>query len=54
MIQGITTESIVKKINSIKIYKMKVEKVFKGQNIAILMGSKVRENDFVYKLIKKQ
>jgi len=54
MIQGVTTGSIVQKISSIEIDKNKVKKAFKGQNIAILMDNKVRENDFVYKLIKRE
>ncbi|WP_409199339.1 peptidase U32 family protein [Methanobrevibacter sp. DSM 116169] len=53
MIQGETTGSINQKINSIEIDKKQVEKASKGQNIAILMDNKVRENDFVYKLIKR-
>ncbi|MCC7553186.1 MAG: U32 family peptidase [Methanobacteriaceae archaeon] len=53
MIQGKTTGSINQIINSMEINGEKIKKAKKGLNIAIAMDNKVRENDFVYKLIPR-
>ena len=53
MIQGPTTGSITHTIDSMQIEGKSVESVEKGSNVAIAMPQKVRENDFVYKLVER-
>ena len=53
IIQGKTTGSITHTIESMQIDGLSVESVKKGCNIAIAISDKVRENDFVYKLIER-
>ena len=53
IIQGRTTGSITHTIDSMQIEGKSVENVGKGCNVAIAMPTKVRENDFVYKLVER-
>jgi putative protease len=53
MIQGQTTGSITHTIDSMQIEGDVVESVKKGSNVAIAIPIKVRENDFVYKLVER-
>ena len=53
IIQGQTTGSITHTIDSMQIEGEPVEEVEKNTNVAILMPSKVRKNDFVYKLVER-
>lgn len=53
MIQGQTTGSITHTIDSMQIEGESVGHVEKGSNVAIAMPQKVRENDFVYKLVER-
>ena len=53
IIQGQTTGSITHTIDSMQIEGESVENVEKNTNVAILMPTKVRKNDFVYKLIER-
>ena len=53
MIQGKTTGSITHTIDSMQIEGKSVESVEKGSNVAIAMPDKVRENDFIYKLVER-
>ena len=53
MIQGQTTGSITHTIDSMQIEGESVDHVEKGSNVAIAMPQKVRENDFVYKLVER-
>ena len=53
IIQGQTTGSITHTIDSMQIEGKSVDYVEKGSNIAIAMPTKVRENDFVYKLVER-
>ena len=53
IIQGKTTGSITHTIDSMQIDGKAVESVEKGCNVAVAIPTKVRENDFVYKLIKR-
>lgn len=53
MIQGRTTGSITHMIDSMQIEGESVGKVEKGCNVAIAVPTKVRENDFVYKLVER-
>ncbi len=53
MIQGRTTGSVTHTIDSMQIEGKSVDKVSKGSNVAIAIPTKVRENDFVYKLVKR-
>lgn len=53
MIQGPTTGSITHTIDSMQIEGESVDHVEKGSNVAIAMPQKVRENDFVYKLVER-
>ena len=53
MIQGQTTGSVTHTIDSMQIDGRSVEKVKKGSNVAIAIPTKVRENDFVYKLVER-
>ncbi|MDO5850187.1 MAG: peptidase U32 family protein [Methanobacteriaceae archaeon] len=54
MIQGPTTGSITHIIESMEIDRKAIEKAQKGSNVAIAIDEKVRENDFVYKLIPRE
>ena len=53
IIQGQTTGSITHTIDSMQIEGKSVEKVDKNSNVAISMPTKVRKNDFVYKLVER-
>ncbi|MBR6928148.1 MAG: U32 family peptidase, partial [Methanobrevibacter sp.] len=53
IIQGQTTGSITHTIDSMQIEGKSVDYVEKGSNVAIAMPIKVRENDFVYKLVER-
>ena len=53
IIQGRTTGSITHTIDSMQIEGKAVDSVEKGSNVAIAMPNKVRENDFVYKLVER-
>lgn len=53
MIQGKTTGSITHTIDSMQIEGKSVASVEKGSNVAIAMPEKVRENDFIYKLVER-
>ena len=53
IIQGQTTGSITHTIESMQIEGKSVDKVEKGSNVAIAIPTKVRENDFVYKLVER-
>jgi putative protease len=53
IIQGRTTGSITHTIDSMQIEGKSVENVEKGCNVAIAVPTKVRENDFVYKLVER-
>ena len=54
IIQGQTTGSITHTIDSMQINGESVDSVEKGCNVAIAIDKKVRENDFVYKLVERQ
>lgn len=54
MIQGKTTGSINHKIDSMEIDGKAIEYCKKDNNVAIAIPNKVRENDFVYKLIERK
>lgn len=54
IIQGRTTGSITHTIDSMQIEGESVEHVEKGCNVAIAMPHKVRENDFIYKLVERK
>ena len=53
IIQGQTTGSINHTIDSMQINGKSVDYVKKGSNVAIAIPTKVRENDFVYKLVER-
>ncbi|MBQ9026037.1 MAG: U32 family peptidase [Methanobrevibacter sp.] len=53
MIQGETTGSVTHIIDSMQIDGVDVENVSKNFNVGVLMPTKVRKNDFVYKLIER-
>ena len=53
MIQGQTTGSITHTIDSMQIEGESVSEAKKGCNVAIAIPTKVRPNDFVYKLIER-
>ena len=53
MIQGRTTGSITHTIDSMQIDGEDVSEVSRGCNVAIAIADKVRENDFVYKLVER-
>ena len=53
IIQGKTTGSITHTIDSMQIEGESVDSVKKGANVAIAMPHKVRENDFIYKLVER-
>ncbi len=54
IIQGNTTGSISTKIGSMQVNGKNIDKISKGQNVAIHVEEKVRPNDAVYKRIKKK
>ena len=54
IIQGKTTGSITHTIDSMQIEGEAVESAEKGKNVAIAIPHKVRQNDFVYKLIERK
>ncbi|WP_458403994.1 peptidase U32 family protein [Methanobrevibacter sp.] len=53
IIQGRTTGSVTHTIDSMQIEGESVENVEKGCNVAVGIPTKVRENDFVYKLVER-
>ena len=53
IIQGQTTGSITHTIDSMQIEGKSVDSVCKNSNVAIAIPTKVRENDFVYKLVER-
>ena len=53
IIQGKTTGSITHTIDSMQIEGKSVDNVGKDSNVAVLIPTKVRKNDFVYKLIER-
>ena len=53
IIQGQTTGSVTHTIDSMQIEGKQVSDVEKGSNVAIAIPVKVRENDFVYKLVER-
>ena len=53
IIQGQTTGSITHTIDSMQIEGKSVDNVDKNSNVAILIPTKVRKNDFVYKLVER-
>ena len=53
IIQGQTTGSVTDTIDSMQIEGKSVDNVKKGVNVAIAIPTKVRENDFVYKLVER-
>lgn len=54
MIQGPTTGSITHVIDSMQIDGKAIEKAVKGSNVAIAIDEKLRESDYVYKLIPRE
>ena len=54
MIQGPTTGSITHIVESMQIGGKAIEKAQKGYNVAIAIDEKLRESDFVYKLIPRE
>lgn len=54
IIQGNTTGSILTKIGSMQVNGKNIDKISKGQNVAIHVEEKVRPNDAVYKRIEKK
>jgi putative protease len=53
IIQGNTTGSILTKVRSMQVDGKNIDKISKGQNVAIRVDEKVRPNDTVYKRIKR-
>lgn len=53
LIQGQTTGSIEQVIESMEIDRKPIERAPKGCNVAVACETKVRENDFVYKLTER-
>jgi len=53
LIQGKTTGSITQKVDSMEIDGKFFDYCKKGNNVAVAVDKKVRPNDFVYKLIKR-
>ena len=53
LIQGTTTGSIKLEIDSMQIDGKNVKEVKKGNNVGVAIPTKVRANDFVYKLVKR-
>ena len=54
MIQGPTTGSIAHIIDSMQIDGKAIDKAEKGSNVAIAIDEKLRESDFVYKLVPRE
>ena len=54
MVQGPTTGSITHVIDSMQIDGKAIENAEKGSNVAIAIDEKLRESDFVYKLIPRE
>ena len=54
MVQGPTTGSITHVIDSMQIDGKAIERCEKGSNVAIAIDEKLRESDFVYKLIPRE
>ncbi|KZX17107.1 putative protease YdcP precursor [Methanobrevibacter cuticularis] len=54
MIQGPTTGSITHTVESMEIDNKAIDYCKKGHNVAIAIDTKVRENDFIYKLIERE
>lgn len=54
MIQGPTTGSITHVIESMQIDGKSIEKAEKGSNVAIAIDEKLRESDYVYKLVPRE
>ena len=53
MIQGETTGSVTHIIESMQVDGADVDNVSRDSNVGVLMPSKVRKNDFVYKLVER-
>ena len=53
IIQGPTTGSVTHTIDSMQIEGKSVDKVKKGCNVAVAVPTKVREKDFIYKLVER-
>lgn len=53
LIQGKTTGSITHEITSMEIEKKAIKRAPKGCNVAVAIDTRVRPNDFVYKLIER-
>ena len=53
IIQGQTTGSITHTIDSMQIEGESVDNASKNSNVAVLIPTKVRKNDFVYKLVER-
>jgi putative protease len=54
IIIGPTTGVLILKVESMQINKVNVTQAFKGEKVAIKVKSKVRQNDIVYKRLKKE
>jgi putative protease len=54
LIQGKTTGSITMKVESMQVNGINIDKISKGQNVAIHVNEKVRPNDQVYKQLNKK
>jgi len=53
IIQGNTTGSVIMDVRSMQLNGKNIDRISKGQNVAIQVDEKVRPNDSVYKRIKK-
>lgn len=53
IIQGPTTGSVTHTIDSMQIEAVPVDNVKKGSNVAVAVPTKVREKDFIYKLVER-
>ena len=53
IIQGPTTGSVTHTIDSMQIESVPVDNVKKGSNVAVAVPTKVREKDFIYKLVER-
>ncbi|MDD6256712.1 peptidase U32 family protein [Methanobrevibacter boviskoreani] len=54
MVQGPTTGSVRYTVNSMEIENRRIEKACKGQDVGVYFPEKLRKNDFVYKLVKRE
>lgn len=54
MVQGPTTGSITHIVDSMQIDGKAIEKAEKGSNVAVAIENKLRESDYVYKLIPRE